>query len=45
MCGVFERKEIWFQRIEKIIYTHDTAIKNGQFYHKSVKIKIYRICF
>ena len=44
MCDAFERKYIWFLRIEKIIYTHDTAI-NGQFHHWSLKIKIYMIYF
>ena len=27
------------------IYTHDTAIKNGQVHHWSLKIKIYMIYF
>ena len=31
MCGAFERKEIWFLRIEEIKYTHDTAIKMVKF--------------
>ena len=31
-------------RIEKkIIYTHDTAISNGQIHHWNLKIKIYMI--
>ena len=46
MCGPFERKENdFFWELKKIIYTHDTAIKNGQVQHWSLKIKIYMIYF
>ena len=38
MCGAFERKENDFLELKNI--THDTAIKNGQVYHWSLKIKI-----
>ena len=44
MCGAFERKEIWFLGIEKIINTLDTAIRNGQVYHWNLKIKIWLSC-
>ena len=33
MCGAFETKENDFQELKNIIYTHDTAIKNGQSHH------------
>ena len=33
MCGAFERKENYFCELKNIIYTHDTAIKNGQVHH------------
>ena len=29
MCGAFERKENDFWELKNIIYTHNTAIKNG----------------
>ena len=45
MCGAFERKEKWFLRIEKKIYTHDIVTKNGEVHHWSLKIKIYIIYF
>ena len=45
MYGVFDRKEILFLRIQKIIHSHDTAIKNGQLDQWSWKIKIYMIYF
>ena len=45
MCGAFERKENDFWELKEIIYTHDTAIKNSQVYHWSLKIKICMICF
>ena len=45
MCGAFEREENDFLELKKIIYTHDTAIKNGQVHHQSLKIKIYMIHF
>ena len=41
MCGAFERKENDFWELN----THDTAIKNGQIHHWSLKIKIYMIYF
>ena len=37
MCGAFERKENDFWELKNIIYTHDTAIKNGQVHHWSLK--------
>ena len=45
MCVALQRKEIWFLRIEKIIYMypHHTSIKNGQVPYWSLKIKIYMI--
>ena len=45
MCGAFERKENDFWELKNLIYTHDTAIKNGQVHHWSLKIKIYMIYF
>ena len=46
MYGAFERKENDFWELKKkYIYTHDTAIKNGQVHHWSLKIKIYMIYF
>ena len=45
MCGAFERKENDFWELKNIIYTHDTAIKNGQVHQWSLKIKIYMIYF
>ena len=44
MCGAFERKENDFWEL-KTIYTHDTAITNGEFHRWSLKIKIYMIYF
>ena len=39
LCGAFERKnDIW--ELKKIIYTHDTAIKNSQVHPWRWKIKI-----
>ena len=38
MCGAFERKENDFWELKEIIYTHDTAIKNDQVHHRSLKI-------
>ena len=40
MCGAFEKKEKWYLRIEKIIYTYDTATENCEFHDWSLKIKI-----
>ena len=37
MCGAFERNENDFWEFKKLIYTHDTAIKNGQVHHWSLK--------
>ena len=45
MHGAFESKQNDFQGLKNIIYTHDTAIKNGQVHHWSLKIKIYMIYF
>ena len=45
MCGSFERKENDFWELKNLIYSHDAAIKNGQVHHRSLKIKIYMICF
>ena len=45
MFGVFERKENYFRELKNLIYTHDTAINNGQVHHGSSKIKIYMIYF
>ena len=45
MCGAFEKKRKWFLRIENLLYTFDTAIKNGQVHHWSLNIKIYMIYF
>ena len=46
MCDAFERKENNFWELKKkIIYTHDTAIKNDQVYHWSLKVKIQTIYF
>ena len=37
MCGAFERKENDFWELKKYnIYTHDTAIKNGQVHQWSL---------
>ena len=38
MCGAFERNENDFWELINIIYTHNTAIKNGQVHHESLKI-------
>ena len=38
MCGAFERKENDFWEFKNIISIYDTAIKNGQVYHWSLKI-------
>ena len=45
MCGAFERKENDFWELENLIYSHDTAIRNGQVYHWILKIKISMIYF
>ena len=45
MCGACGRKENDFCELQNIIYTHDTAIKNGQVQHWGVKTKIYMIYF
>ena len=45
MCGAFERKENDFLELKNIMYTHDTAIKNGQVHQWSLKTKIYTIYF
>ena len=49
MCGAFERKEndIWELKKYNIYIhcTHNTAIKNGQVHHWSLKIKILMIYF
>ena len=45
MSGTFERKENDFWELKYIIYTHDTAIKNSQVHHWSLKTKIYMIYF
>ena len=37
MCGAFERKENDFWELKNIIYTHDTAIKNGEVHRWSLK--------
>ena len=42
MCSAFERKEKDFWELKNVIYTFDTAIKNGP---GSLKIKIYMIYF
>ena len=43
MCGAFERKENDFWELENLIYSHDTAIRNGHVYHWILKIKISMI--
>ena len=45
MWGAFERKENDLGELKTLIYTHDTAIRNGQVHHLSLKIKIYIIYF
>ena len=45
MCGAFKRKENDFWELKNLIYTHDTAIKNSQVHHWSLKINIYMIYF
>ena len=45
MCGATERKENDFWELKNLIYTHGTAIKNGQVHQWSLKIKIYMIYF
>ena len=40
-----KEKKNKFWELKKIIYTHNTAITNGQVYHWSLKIKIYMIYF
>ena len=45
MYDATERKENDFWELKKSIYTHGTAIKNGQVHHWSLKIKIYMIYF
>ena len=45
MCGAFERKENNIWALKNIIYTHNTAIRNGQVLHWSLKIKIHMIYF
>ena len=45
MCDAFERKEIDFWELKNLIYKLDTAIKNGQVHHWSLKVKIYIIYF
>ena len=45
MCGAFERKENDFGELKTLKDTHDTAIRNGQVHHWSLKIKIYMIYF
>ena len=41
MCDVFERKEMWFLKIEK--YKLDTAIKKSQAHQWSLRLKFYVI--
>ena len=45
MRGAFERKENNFQELKNLIYSHDTAIRNNQIYHRILKIKISMIYF
>ena len=45
MCGALERKENGSWELNNLIYTHGTAIKNGQVHHWSLKIKIYMSYF
>ena len=45
MCGAFERKENYFWELENLIYSYDTAIKNGQVHHWILKITISMIYF
>ena len=45
MCGATERKENDFWELKTSIWTHGTAIKNGQVHHWSLKTKIYMIYF
>ena len=45
MCGAFERNKMITENWKKLIYTHDTAIRNDQVHHWSLKIKIYMIYF
>ena len=45
MFGATERKENDFWELKDSIYTHGTAIKNGQVPHRSLKIKNYMIYF
>ena len=45
MCGTFERKENDFWELKNIIYTHDTAIKNSQVHHWSLKTKVLHDLF
>ena len=33
MCGASERKGNDFAELKTLIYTHDTAIRNGQVHH------------
>ena len=37
MCSAFERKEVWFLSIKNIMCEHETAIKNDQIHHWSLK--------
>ena len=46
LCVVhLKEKKMISENSKNLIYTHDTAIKNGQVYHWSLKIKIYMIYF
>ena len=42
---IWKKKENDFWELKNIIYTHDTAIKNGQVHHWSLKTKIFMIYF
>ena len=45
ICGAFERKDMIFWELNKLIDAHDAAIENDQVYSWSLKIKIYMIYF
>ena len=43
MCVYWKGKKMISENWK--LYTHDTAIRNGQVHHQSLKIKIYMIYF
>ena len=37
--------DMWLIPLDRVTYTHDTAMKNGEVHHWRLQIKIYMIYF